>query len=384
MAGTRKTRGTRTFDEGGRTRDERREGVTAPWRRWSAYEIRNGVILPGSGAALDRYAPWDFYTYNPKQKSEERYPYLELVHLADRATSQQWKVDALTDEQEGEIVSWCASNGLLGVLPHRVEHVFLQPRWASRLHEPDIVQPTQVSFHKRHRWAEMRAMGPGEGGVEGALVDDAHLAGLFTAPGVLLRDLDRPFYRMEPFGQTWSDYFPSIPSSEIERFAYPAPLKDSFWEIYGEPVGAFLEGAHALRRAINFLQEPLDRSQGSREEEERMAAGIQVLEHLVDPAALYPAIGPDGHVVEQLGAPSLLASLGLMALQDLGGIRRIARCRTCGKPFVTSSPDGQNCSRECRWTGQKRQQKAKSRKKAKAPKKTKTRTRTKAPKTSST
>ena len=90
----------------------------------------------------------------------------------------------------------------------------------------------------------------------------------------------------------------------------------------------------------------------------RVASYNRITRQLVPSTCVEPAIGSDGRPVERLGAPSLLSSLALMALQDLSGIVRIAKC-PCGKLFPSAVPSSEHCSEQCRWKWQKRREKAK-------------------------
>ena len=82
--------------------------------------------------------------------------------------------------------------------------------------------------------------------------------------------------------------------------------------------------------------------------------GMKALNALVSPAssALWPL--RDGSFEQRWVSPSLLASLAMMVLQDLTEHRRILRCTTCGRIFVSAAYQAQYCSAKCRSTAQKR------------------------------
>jgi hypothetical protein len=218
----------------------------------------------------------------------------------------------------------------------------------------------QVSFHRGNDWTELAVLDRSieqSTSNEGELIAVGQLSGAFQRSGILRRDLVAPSYRQESFGETRSRYFPKLPAAEVETFEYPKPLSPLFWALYGEPVADFVRAAQAVKYVVETLGQGFKWNSDISGQNDRALDAIRVLRLLISPTVAYPTISGDGRIIEELAAPTLLASLSLMALQDICGIGRIAICEKCGRRFPTNSK-GYACSARCRWALQKRKRRA--------------------------
>src|SRR5688572_18665620 len=97
------------------------------WWRFDRYEIRDGFILPASGATLVRYVPWgDYWTArNAPTRAEQQSPYMALIELARTVrtvpsgpTSRgEWFQNLIPADESSRValLEWCAKYGLLGL-----------------------------------------------------------------------------------------------------------------------------------------------------------------------------------------------------------------------------------------------------------------------------
>ena len=196
-------------------------------------------------------------------------------------------------------------------------------------------------------------------------------------PGVVIRvplanraedDLGIEVPERQSFSATWGRYFPTIPVSERETFAYPNPGEVAFWRLYAEPVDDFLATARRVRDAVRALDEvwfperPDDETvlesrflEGQGLNRLHMLSGPMKLALAFDPltSPIEPALLPAAKDCYQQVwvSPSLLCSVALMALLDRVGSS--ARCKRCGKEIVPGRAIGRYCSRKCYEAGKK-------------------------------
>jgi hypothetical protein len=253
----------------------------------------------------------------------ESTPYGSLLALAGR-----FSVPALLE--------WCERHGLLGVLLHRAHTVVLEPQWKKARAGRGRAKVTQDRFERSHAgWSGWRSWASGP---------EERLQGELRPSGVLLQKL-RSFESVwEPLTTTWGRFFPGIPPERSGTYAYPVPISDRFWRLYGEPIDAFSDAAEALRDALRDV----DASS-----EERRKQGGQALNALVAPVGVSIAT-EKGPFRQKWRCPSLLASFAMMALLDLTGQRRVRTCDVCGSTFVSASQRARYCSVRCRRTAQQR------------------------------
>jgi hypothetical protein len=366
--------------------------ILGGWYRFDAYEVRDGYIRPAPGASGGTYDPWTSF------RSRERGEPVECAH--DALLRLVEAVDANAAATESLIAAWCNQYGLLGVLPHRVEAVSLAARWE---HPGAPVPKGAVWPVWRHyvrasdRWMECwefpegfqdafaRPDQPPAGfplaGIQqrGRLVPRARCSKAWGRPAVVLRvplspgatdglGVERP--EQQPLSSTWSRYFPTVPESERDTYPYPCPGTVEFWRLYAEPVQEFIGAARRLRDAlrdldqVSFPERPDDVT--VLESTFLEARGLTRLHMLTAPLKVAVAFDPltnpirvaltpteRGFYRQIWVSPSLLSSIGMMALVDRVGSP--PRCKSCGKDLVPGRSIGIYCSARCRETGRKAQ-----------------------------
>ena len=380
--------------------------ITGGWWKFTEYEIKNDFIQPAPGATLEWYEPWDLY-HASKVNDAIAPPYQALLRLAVQLGTDysvgEWAHAkrlsdgtvvpragiGLTPMMEGDysiqvplkemnslrqlhrlkpdsarlLCDWCASYGLLGILPHAAEYVQLVPRWSS---EPTDDRETfaKAVTHRRENgswfstidpwWTmadapgrpgdavgqEYWQEGPSEEGIARIKGLDAIDIGHFNVFECSLSD-DR-------IAQDWGAYFPSIPRCDLKAYLFPTPLTRPFWKLYSEPVEVFIEHILIFQQAT----EPLSLTKPTCDVVPAEVAR-QLLLGLLAPIGI--DLQWDGQIpTERWVCPSLLSSFAKMAVQDLAAGARILRCACCNGPFVTDKYQAQYCSKACGWRHRKR------------------------------
>lgn len=176
------------------------------------------------------------------------------------------RLSPLHARAESRILDWCAEYGLLGILSHIAESVYMAPRWwassdgrrASMATCPVIPGWQRLSGS----WScDHRTLVAAEGshpGRSGALADPSHV-GECVIPGIdygiaYVRHVDaygrHSGVKMESIEDTWNCFFPDIPARRRTSFQCPRPLTTEFWRIYAEPLETFLRHALLLFEAL--------------------------------------------------------------------------------------------------------------------------------------
>lgn len=350
------------------------------WCRFSRYEIRGGCIRPAEGARGQAYDPseayWQARRGGPGEwRRPAQGPHDELLGLVDALElrpSGESPPFALRAESEAKLLEWCSRHGLLGILPHRTIMATIHEEPRKHLH-PGMLWSVErrylwhggrwIVVWNSQSWARRRgtlvpvdphpeqvSVPPRGRRLERALAG-ARLSSSLTwpRPRVVLADLDGADVTEEPLGRTWARFFPDVPPKQRETYPYPVPLTKSFWQQYAEPIEAFVEGALALRTAVNALKASAEA--GQREGRAALAA-------LLAPITI-------GTADEERGpcwaSPSLLATFAMMFDQDRRSGRRPLGCDVCGRVFLSGVGAARYCSETCRHTAQKRRWRAKQR-----------------------
>lgn len=314
------------------------------WWRWSRYELRDGYIRPAPGARLRVYDPWKRWLDNRPlgRRSDHGTPYRALLNMLRSLEYRQnsgdeieFKPDQtdmlpgpLSSDSEQAILQWCATYGLLGILPHRVLQVDLVP-------QPDHqIRYVRIGIGwKEVEWSAENKFTP------------------FVEARAIVQPLRGVGIAVEPLSATWTRYFPNVPVDERETFAYPAPLTDSFWEIYAEPLQDFLSGARALRELLSAIR--LQRTPNLRALHADFTGGLPiVINSLVAPSGLGALMGRRGRIGLNWVGNSLLASIATMLLEDLSKAQAL-QC-PCGQLFVSNAYQAHYCSPRCRWRFEQR------------------------------
>lgn len=310
----------------------------AHWWRFSEYTVEDGRIVPGSGAKLTRYDPWDGFTTTAERDAVRllKRPYLDLLEISVAADAE-------------DVLKWCKQFGLLGLFFTQVREVNLYPRWKEGL-------PSRRRFiHSTSGWVYETlsdAVGsdihllPGDAKPGGGLVPKEYWSKRFGQPGVIIQNRFGEIERV-PLGEYMGVFFPSISQSERETYPYPNPLSEEFWRWYSEPVDVFLQNAKGFAQAVQRIARirPLSEISGPEQHELRMARENIMRLAAQAPLALFPE--PDGTYKRESITTSLIAACGQMVLQDAQN-GRLNMCGNCERVFVSSAGRARFCSDRCR------------------------------------
>ncbi len=341
--------------------DTAREIFQPVWWRFTKYEITwdeitgDGWIRPAPDAKLRPYDPSDAYKKRGRTRDVVP-PYQSLISLLERAAYRPFsrsRLLTLTPSGEEEILQWCSTHGLLGVLPQMAQFAFLAPRiGASGV-------PGQLRFFRRvgewtasfddHRDDDVDDDVDDDGGVGNLPVEAAgqllpqERCKFFHESGAMMEDLESGEERWESFGRTWARFFPDVPKEELETYNYPPFLGEEFWRQYAEPVQKFLEAAQLLQSALTGIKE------GSPD-------GLRILKRLVSPLGVTFEKAYRRGLEQRWISPSLLATYAMMAGLDLEGRWRVFKCKRkdCGRIFVSRAYQAAYCTPTCRDTVHKR------------------------------
>lgn len=318
------------------------------WWRFEKYGIEDGWIRPTRRATLGEFDAWNAYWNQPEGRVTEP-PHVQFVNLVrdlPHPTTEERSVD-LDPEQERELLSWCSSNGLLGVLPDAVHQVTIAMPWKPADHE-SRVRSVQM-LRDCDEWREWDVFDDVDG-VETEKPAD------WPRSHVLIEPIGGGAHsRFQPLGKTWAKFFPDVPAQEVESYSYPTPLTKEFWLQYAEPVRDFiLVGRYFAEAVIQLSGDPKD----FRSEFGAMVTvphARRTLNSLIRTTA--PALAPErkGTYQRRWRSPSLLGMLAMMATQDLLGERHLYRC-PCGRVISSSYPETKYCSPQHRDRYRKREQ----------------------------
>ncbi len=319
--------------------------LAGEWWRFDRYEVRDGCIRPADGARLQPSDPWRAYGAKREGRRRGQTPYQSLMALT-QALQGLNTGDELPAKSAAQITGWCSKHGLLGLLPHRVELVHLEPDphgkqrgylrggggWSEfPVSEPEVVVST-LGVHRL----------PGdEFGADREVFVPAN-AILQPTAAAFVRPLHGGPPVRESLGDTWGRYFRGIPAEQLESFSYPIPLSYDFWSLYQEPVADFVAAARALIDAVRLV--------GSAPGE--MTAAFEPMLRSVRPVIVNVRRhrGPGGPQ-QSWRSLSLFGSLAMMAVQDLvvGGGGRVRRCEAeaCRATYVSFALKGATPSRWC-------------------------------------
>jgi len=335
-----------------------------PWCCFSNYEIKDGCIQPTKKAKLKTYDPWNVYEKARLKKKGLCTPYESLNELIGSLSFQitKEKLYELSPTSESNLLNWCSQYGLLGILPHRSLMAKFTPRWDT-MHPDDSgdeLYNVQLNFIRISAgWKYVRTarimplrQTPKK---RGQLAPTLHKSNQPFEEVVLWQEWEDGQYSFAPLEKTWRPFFPRGPSEKGESWDYPMPLSEKFWKMYAEPVEEFLQGARILKSALAELScLPKKKSKLTNEEIHRSLFGRKLLHSLVD--GMCPVLDIINDKFQQRWmAPSLLGSLAMMALQDLGEQRGFLVCRVCNKLFVSKAYQATYCSIRCRNTFNKRE-----------------------------
>jgi hypothetical protein len=345
-------------------------GALGTWWRAQRYEVGDGVVRPVRGARIVAYDPWEDYraARSGWGGGGGQAPYetlLELLWTVRLLPARQGEAPRLDPASEQALAVWCASHGLLGLLPHEAEVASLAPTWMAAPDPPAGFR--LIPIQRMYAWGALgwRQSDPGGPWTEpmpiaaalaqdGQLVPPEQVPASLQPPLVLGRTLGEGAWLTQALGAAWGPYFPDVPADEQQTHAYPLPLTDAFWDAYAEPLEAFLGVATLFSDTLHDLGPELreDEEAGAyvrrRERAERAFFSLA--------ASVHPAFGedPPGRYARAWQTKSLLASYAMMAYLDLTAGKRVRACEEDGRPFVSGAHQARYCSDRCRQRAVKR------------------------------
>lgn len=327
------------------------------WKRFSRYEIRDGFIRPARGAEGEYYDVWEEYENTLKATGIDggrQPPYQRLFQALRPVLEEHGDFGPLPPKTEAALLDWCAEYGLLGVLLSRVQVVHSAAIWDRDDNEGKVYasQRTYVRHGGRWNWygtstdASVDDFLPDEA-INGSLVSEEGYRERFQPPGVLIHDLYGGRWKWESLDETWADFFPNARKNDPLIYNYGPPTSERFWTTYAEPLPVFLEAARSLYRSV--LGEP------TKTHLLRLASSLT-------PSLRFSGKRYDRERYDLYWAgPSLLASLGYMALLDFTKEKHLRHCQNerCGAVLVARSPHRKFCRPQCRMAVEKRMQRKK-------------------------
>jgi len=291
-------------------------------------------------------------------------PYLSLIDLIDarRPVTELDRARSFRDPDATNVLHWCSQHGLLGLFFLEVRQVTLYPRWELRggpnrnrvaTLRQFIMQPT--------RW-EQRAIG-GSGTLDAMLLpDDKKEVGALVSkeywdkgwePGAIRREHVSGIYWNSPVGETFRDFFPSVPKDEQETHPYPPPMSEKFWRSYAEREDQFLRIANNFADTVRTLGRARSAGDTMDVSDTEIRQACEYLESIVASVNAGLFVQKDRTLDHHWVAGSLLASFGMMALEDAAR-GWLNTCSNCSRVFVSTAGRARYCSTRCRKTALQR------------------------------
>jgi hypothetical protein len=278
------------------------------WPSFSAYEIRDGRIVPAAGAKIRWYDPWANYRRSITENRGSP-PYLSLVALVKRlegeeggqdllqnaATHQVESIDApvrLSEATVKAVLAWSAQHGPLGIFHQTTPYIewgdstwaWAYGRWQRSTIWPIRRAPadrkglvTQITYHEHQR-------------------------------------VDARVHVKKFLG-------PELPDG------LPAPDSEEFFRLYGEHVSDWIWAASTAVGAIR----------------ESHPEGLNAMTG----AAVRLRRFEGARVRTTMVFPSLLSAFAEMYFQDREGGTLVGDCAMCGEPFTTDRRWTTYCSPQC-------------------------------------
>jgi hypothetical protein len=347
------------------------------WFRADSYEVSlTQHIHATPGGKIERYNPWEgFQLAGGKSKrggGTLLRPYVSLIEIVDtfdHADKTRSGFAHLDPEMFPVVRNWYREHGCLGLFLTKVREVKLYPRWESLALGANS-RPTSHSFptfshHVRtptgwtrrrfHSLSNERALLlPADQRPEGGLVQKE----LWTPewrPGVLIETPDG--FAQETIQEFMNKFFPTIPEEEQETYCYPLPLSESFWGLYSESVGDFLNAARSFSRAVRSLARFRPIEEMDDVEHHFIATAYHELMYLASQVNPLLRLNKDGTCSREWVCTSLLASYAMMVLLDVerGALNL---CAKCNRVFTSSAGRARFCSAKCRRTQLQRESRA--------------------------
>ena len=363
------------------------------WPRFDAYELDDGLIRPKAGAKVEWYDPW---LAEEKRRTEGggESPRNSLLRIVDRILEPSlpanvrddspWSERALREllagdhplmeglgrKVRGDLLGWCAQNGLLGLLHHQLLEVILPPVLLGPYKRADSdVRPqsgdtrfwTKQDYLRAEATGWYRSFLLGKARVsadaqKGQPVPAARWSKHVKPPRGTYHGITDGAVSTEPLPGRWTRFFGSLPLEET----IAGLSSEEGWRSYGEPLEDFVAVAGAISLALR--QVALIRESGAPtkaaltefqywcyDESVRLVATVA--------SVAVPAPYIDDHLSPRprWSSRSLLGSLAMMTLLDLYGGYAVIVCKNCGTVFLSRAPQAKFCTTRCRFTYHKRE-----------------------------
>lgn len=370
--------------------DRRRDADPAPfgralagWVRFARYEVRDGVIRPAHRARSEPYDPWKDYpaARGGRGGGGGPPPYaalLELIWSIRLLPGRSGEPIRLQPASQRAVLDWCASHGLLGVLPHTSDVAYLAPRWEELDSMPELralslgpvpVQhayawgPTGWRSAQEGTWQTLKPTLKSASRKVGTVVPEDFWSDLWGPPRVVTRSLGSGTLATVPLGFAWGRFFPEVPARERDTYPYPVPLSDDFWAAYGEPMDEFLSAATLFSDTLVDLDPERREDEDAVTYRARRTRASDAFFGLV--AGVHPTFDLSATSYRRAwSSKSLLASYAIMAFLDLTDGKPVRCCDVCAKPYVSGAYQARYCSARCRQTATQRAYRLRARQRA--------------------
>jgi hypothetical protein len=330
----------------------------AAWWRFDRYQIAAGAIRPAPKARLETFDPWNTFARAKGQFRTVETIWGNLAELVRQL--EQDAVAECTPSSQGEklILDWCHRYGLLGLLPGTAVKIDLPPTYQDARRSFGVSSPSG-----RLRAVEWESYGQ----VAGHWLRHTRQSGEFNVKRTPWTAGQRAAVGPEESYRTvswsWIDFeWKTETTVNVLKpyFVQPTPacpLSARFWSTYQEPIRLWVHAAKefvaSLELISNHATQRFAREKVQPEEELKINQALWRLNSLAASQASYYEFG-SSVLTEQAASASLLSAMAKMFLLDIIDRRRLIRCATCGRIFVSNEPKSQYCKIACRSLAQTR------------------------------
>lgn len=341
------------------------------WWKFDRYDLKDGYIVPAKNARLTRYNPWNDYwdARDARTRDQQQPAYSSLLQLLTEIktlpASDTGRLEPNRDSRHA-ILEWCAQYGLLGLLHHVTQAVYLPGRTVKGQAAPVYGEYLRESTGWRSRFHTAGRHIETAGNWDA--VWDPFSRGT-AVDGDLGTVICSPFGSLTAATSTieeeWASFFPSVPIDQRRTYPYPPPYSTPFWKLYGEPLDLFLRMAGLLRETVDAFNHPEgisiaaidvvpppDGGVPHARKDRRSDSALQRLHLLTSPVRMSLGSYKRGAQVVWCAA-SLLSAFGAMLCEDLADNRH-HRCEECQRVFISNQPTVRFCSKKCLNTATKR------------------------------
>jgi hypothetical protein len=222
------------------------------WGRFTSYILVEGVIVRSQSSRWIEYDPFS------DELMEKPHTALYNLIKKHKITFYNWNQAVIAGSLQDDILAWCQSYGLLGLLPSRLLEIRMWPLWTkdwdnewhAAFHSV-IKQPMNWAVHRMDRPLTTERADEGEP----LCAEDAKrsMARHPEFPRVIQFD-GHHYTSQTPEESGIRTYFPKIDNTDAGYGFYPIPGSDAFWQAYGEPITEFLANASRLVLVMDEIQ----------------------------------------------------------------------------------------------------------------------------------